>query len=174
MLLTNQASFAYFRRVSRHGAIPTKRQCHRPQWLQEDGCYLDRSDDSCPLNHTYDCNSFYFGLAGPAPHSRSKETCKVGEVSYMLSTKFNINRGYKSLCEYEVVCSANSRQIPSTYWNAILTNDTACKAKEVGGLCEPINHELKVMYDLGCDSNVGQHRYRLETVTAVVGYVCVL
>ena len=149
------------------------RRCARPRWFEEDGCYLEQTNDSCPLRHKYDCNSFYFGLSGPT-HYNSKqmtEVCSLDEISVKLSAK-NVSRvgGMQHLCEYDIVCRSNSTRIPSTYWQAVLRNESKCKS--IGGKCAHVEYEMKVLENKGCDPIVGQHRYRLEPLVVTAGYVC--
>jgi hypothetical protein len=159
--------------LSADSATNLTRRCARPSWFEEDGCYLEQKNDSCPLRHKYDCNSFYFGLSGPAHYDSTQMTrvCSPGEISGKLSARSSHTvGGMQHLCEYDVVCKSNSTRIPSTYWQAELKNDNRCAS--INGRCAALEYEMKVLENKGCDPIVGQHRYRLEKLVISAGYVC--
>ena len=160
------------------------RRCYRPKWFTEDRCKLSEAahllrakggSDSCTAHPQYDCNSLYLATQGPSQHTVQSLTsfCKEGEVSEGLQSR----NGYFVTCPFQYVCRHNSSRIPSTYWEAKKLSDrrsSACKA-ELGSSarCMAISPDMPFLVNQGCDDNVGQYRYRLETIPIIQGYACV-
>ena len=160
------------------------RRCYRPKYFNEGSCRLSEAahrlrakggNNSCTALPQYDCNSLYLATEGPSRHTAQSLTsfCKEGEVSEGLRSR----NGYFVTCPFRYVCRHNPSRIPSTYWEAEKLFDresSVCKA-ELGSSarCMPITPDMPFLVNQGCDGNVGQYRYRLETIPIIHGYACV-
>lgn len=160
------------------------RRCYRPKWFTEGECKLSDAahrlrtmggNDSCRAHPLYDCNSFYLAIEGPRNYNARSLTsfCKQKDVIVGLESRNN----YFVMCPFRYVCRHNSSRIPSTYWEAEKLFDrrsSDCKARlGSSARCMAIAPDVSFLVSQGCDDNVGQNRYKLETVPIVQGYACV-
>ena len=172
------------RNSGRQNRSTEDRRCYRPKWWSEGSCKLSEAahrlranggNDSCAAHPLYDCNSLYLATEGPSQYNVQSLTsfCKEKNVSDGLRSR----NSYFVMCPFQYVCRHNSSRIPSTYWEAEKLFDrqsSKCKA-ELGSSarCMAITPDVPFLVNQGCDSNVGQNRYKLETIPVVQGYACV-
>lgn len=155
------------------------RRCYRPRWFTEPKCKLSAAahqlranggNDSCRTHPQYDCNSIYVAMEGPGDQSMNALTsvCKEGDIL----------RGFQSTdhksttCAFRYVCKKHTRDvIPSTYWEAEKLEGGTCNTT-FRHKCSTVRVAIPFLVSQGCDENVGQKRYKVETISVIQGYTC--